>query len=33
MELLIHEDKFQAIINGIISSDKDTQQKVCASIL
>lgn len=29
MGLLIHEDKFQNIINGTILSDKDTQRKVC----
>lgn len=33
MELQIHEDKFQSIINEIILSGKDAQRKVHANIL
>lgn len=33
MELLIHEDKCQNIINKIILSGKDAQRKVHANIL
>lgn len=32
MELLIHEDKFQNVINGIVLSGKDAQRKVHANI-